>query len=120
VAEYQDKITEPKVLTRMTSHRDWFMKEAIQFQLHPDTSIRSGQQSILELWNNNKNSWHLLSRLSMCLKPTASPTAIQQSTCTPLWVEIQCAAVSIIILTFADGRISEALDINLNFTWLIT
>jgi len=56
VAEYQDKLQELKVLTRITSHRDWFMKEAIQFQLHPDTSIRSGQQSISELWNSNKNN----------------------------------------------------------------
>jgi hypothetical protein len=31
MAEYQDKLQELKVLTRMTSHRDWFMKEAIQF-----------------------------------------------------------------------------------------
>jgi len=37
-----------------------------------------------------------------------------------LWVEIQCEAVSVIMLTLDDGRVSEALDMNLNFTWLIT
>jgi len=62
VAEYQDRLKKLKVLTRITSHRDWFMKEAIQFQLHPDT---------------------------------------------------------LIILTLDDGRVSEALDMNLNFMWLI-
>jgi hypothetical protein len=37
-----------------------------------------------------------------------------------LWVGIQYAAVSLIILTLDEGKISEALDMTLNFTWLIT
>jgi len=37
-----------------------------------------------------------------------------------LWVEKQGAAVSLIILTLDDGTVSEALDMNLNFKWLIT
>ena len=49
-----DRLQEIKVLLRITSHRDCFMEEAIKFQLHPDTSIGSGQQSILELRNSNK------------------------------------------------------------------